>query len=160
MVALQWVIYPLCYRGYISLNNNWLGWVGMLVSFAIIFIGIKSYRDNQGQGSITFWKAVQIGVLITLVASVIHAIGWQIYNIVNPDWNRFFFEKYIEYKMQALSDPADQAAIAAVNGEVDMLRSIYDNPIVAFIATALFLVPAGIIVTLISALLLRRKHEL
>lgn len=160
MVGLQWVIYPLCYRGYISIEDNWLGWAGMVVSFVIIFFGIKSYRDNQGGGSITFWKAVQIGVLITLVASVIHALGWEIYNIVNPDWKRFFFEKYTEYKMQALSDPTDQAAIDAINQEVDMLRTVYSYPLLGFVVTALFLVPAGVIVTLVSAALLRKRELL
>lgn len=160
MVGLQWVIYPLCYRGYISIGNNWLGYAGMLISFAIIFLGVRSYRDNQGGGSISFWKAVQIGLLITLVATVIHAAGAQAYNLVNPDWKRFFLEKYVEYKMEALPFPADQAAIAAVDQEAALLRAIYGNPVLEFVVTALMLVPVGLIATLISAAILRKKKAM
>lgn len=160
MVGLQWIIYPLCYHGYISLDNSTLGYAGMLIAFSIVFFGIKSYRDNQGGGSITFWKAVQIGLMITLVASVIHAAGWQFYNAVNPDFKDFFIQKYTEYKTNDLSDPTDQSAIAAIKQEVEMLRTVYDNPLLDFVVTTTFLLPVGLIVTLVSAALLRKKELL
>lgn len=161
MVALQWIIYPLCYHGYITFDNStYVGYAGMLIVFSMIFFGIKSYRDNQGKGSVTFWKAVQIGLLITLLASVLHAVGGQLYNAVNPDFKEFFIQKYTEYKSSGLPDPADPAAIAAVEQEVEMLRMVYENPLLDFVVSTFLILPAGLIVTLVSAGLLRKKEML
>lgn len=160
MVGLQWIIYPLCYRGYISPDNSYLGYAGMIICFSIIFFGIKSYRDNQGGGSITFWKGVQIGLMITLIASVIQAAGWYVYNIVNPDFKHFFVQKYTEVKLNSLSDPTDKEATAAIHQEVEMLRTVYGNPLLEFAVTTIVLLPVGLIVTLICAALLRKKELL
>ncbi len=161
MVCLQWIIYTLCLQGYITFDNSTVvGYAGMLIAFSMIFFGIKSYRDSRGKGSVTFWKAVQIGLLITLTASVIHAAGWHVHNALNPDFKEFFLQKYTEFKSSSLSDPADGEAIAAISQEVDMLRTIYDNPLLDFVVSMFMMLPLGIIVTLVSAALLRKKDLL
>ncbi len=160
IICLQWIFYTLCRQGYITFDNTTLGYAWMIIAFSIIFFGIKSYRDNHGGGSITFWKAVQIGLLITLVASVVNGAGWQIYNVVNPDFKDFFIQKYTEYKTNSLSDPTDLAAIEAIKQEVELLRTIYANPLLDFVVTTVFLLPVGLIVTLVSAALLRKKELL
>lgn len=161
MALLQWIIYPLCYHGYITFDNStYIGYAGMLIVFSMIFFGIKSYRDNQGGGTVTFWKAVQIGLLITLVASVIHAAGGHIYNAVNPDFKEFFIQKYTEYLVSGLSQPASQEALDGVKQNVEILRTVYENPLLDFIVSAMFILPVGIIVTLVSSALLRKKELL
>jgi hypothetical protein len=160
MVCLQWVIYPLCHRGYISPDNSYLGYAVMIICFSIIFFGIRSYRDNQGNGSITFWKGVQIGLAITLVASVIQALGWYFYNLVNPEFREFFVQKYAEARMSGLPDPTNQDAVELIEDEIGMLRTIYAKPLLEFVVTTVAVLPVGIVVTLISAAILRRqKHE-
>lgn len=156
-VCIQWIVYAFFYRGYMSIDNSYVGYAGMLITFSMIFFGIKSYRDNQGKGLITFWKGVQIGLLITLIACVIHAVGWLIYDTVNPDFKDFFLQKYTEIKTVNLPVPADQAAVDAVKQEIEMLRMIYANPLLNFVMMIVFLLPVGFIVTLISALTLKKK---
>ena len=161
MAVLQWIIYPLCYRGYITFDNStYIGYAGMLIVFSVIFFGIKSFRDNQGGGTVTFWKAFQIGLLITLIASVIHAVGGQIYNLVNPDFKNFFIQKFTEYQMRLLPDPADPAAAESIRQQVEMMRMIYENPILDFLFSTMMILPAGLIVTVVSAALLRRTNFL
>ena len=161
MVLLQWIIYPLCYRGYITFDNStYIGYAGMLIVFSMVFFGIKSYRDNQGRGSVSFWKAFQIGILITLLASLIHGVGGMAYNLVNPDFKQFFLEKFTEYELGKLTQPVDPAAREAVSKQVDLVRTIYENPILDLLFSVLMILPAGLIVTVISALLLRRKELL
>lgn len=161
MALLQWIIYPLCYRGYITFDNStYLGYAGMLIVFSMIFFGIKSYRDNQGGGSVTFWKAFQIGILITLLASLIHGVGGWAYNLVNPDFKRFFLEKFTEHELNKLPQPVDAAAKQAIDQQVEMVRSIYENPVLDLLFSVMLILPAGLIVTVISALLLRRKDLL
>ena len=156
MIALQWIIYPLCYRGYITFDSStYIGYAGMLVVFSMVFFGIKSYCDNWSGGSVTFWKGVQIGLLITLIAAVLHAVGGHIYNLVNPDFKEFFIQKYTEYKT-SMPNPDPQS----IRQEVEMLRNIYENPILDFLVSTMLILPVGVIVTLISAALLRRKELL
>lgn len=161
MVLLQWIIYPLCYRGYITFDNStYIGYAGMLLVFTMVFFGIKSYRDNQGGGSVTFWKAFQIGILITLLASIIHGVGGQVYNLVNPDFKRFFLEKYTDYQIAQMPEPDDPTAREALNQQVEMVRRIYENPLLDLLFSTMLILPAGLIVTIVSSLLLRKKELL
>jgi len=156
LACLEWIIYPLCYRGYITLDNSsYIGFAGMLIAFSMIYFGIRSYRDTQG--GVTFWKAVQIGLLITLIGALLHAAGWHIYNFINPDFKDFFIQKFTEYKTSSMTAATDQAAIDAVKHEIEIMRTIYENPLVDLVFSMLMIAPAGIVITLISAFLLRSK---
>ena len=158
LACLEWIIYPLCYRGYISLDNSsYIGFAGMFIIFSMIYFGIRSYRDNHD--GVTFWKAVQIGLLITLIGSVLHAVGWHIYNFVNPDFKDFFIQKFTEYKTSSMNSTTDQATIDAVKQEIDVMRTIYENPLLDFAFSLMMIAPAGIPVTLISALILKKKDR-
>src|SRR4051812_10166346 len=68
-----------------------LGYATMIVAFSLIFVAIKSYRDNENHGRITFGRAVGIGLLITLIASTVYVVVWMIdFKYFVPD----FGEKY------------------------------------------------------------------
>ena len=44
-----------------------IGYTTMVLSFLMVFFGIRSYRDAIG-GSITFGRAFKVGILITLIS--------------------------------------------------------------------------------------------
>lgn len=158
LAAISWIIYSLCFNGFITFDNStYIGYAGMLIVFSMVYFGIKSYRDNSTGGSLTFWKGVQVGLLIALVASVIHAAGWHVYNVVNPDFKDFFVDKYAEYKLNDLSAPYDHDARAAIDREIEMLRTVYENPVLDFLVSGLMMLPPALIVTLLSAAMLRKK---
>jgi len=160
MALLQWIIYPLCYRGFITFDNStYFGYAGMLLVFTFIFFGIRSYRDNQGGGKVSFSKAFQIGILITLLGSLLHSVGWQIYNLVNPDFKRFFLEKFTEYQMARVKNAPDPSAVSEIQQQIETFRKIYDNPLLDMLVSAMLIFPAGVIVTIISSLLLRSRSE-
>lgn len=60
-------------------NGEYFGYGSMLVALSMVFFGIKSYRDNQNDRSIGFGKGVQIGLLISLLASLMYAVSWEVY---------------------------------------------------------------------------------
>ncbi len=46
----------------------------MLVAFSLIFVSVKTFRDKQNNGVITFGKAFRIGLMITLIASTVYVM--------------------------------------------------------------------------------------
>lgn len=132
-----------------------IGYLTMLVAFSMVFVGIKSFRDQQNEGVISFGKAFQIGILIALIACVMYAITWEIYyNTVAPD----FMEKYAEnYLAEMKSNGASQAEIDQMTEEMNTMSENYKNPVIRFGMTLMEIVPVGLAITLISSLILRRK---
>jgi len=58
-------------RGYI------VGYTTIILSFLLVFFGIRSYRENIGGGSITFGRAFAVGILITLISCVCYVVAWE-----------------------------------------------------------------------------------
>lgn len=73
------------------LQNEWFGYLVMLVALSLIFAGIKRYRDVECGGIIGFGRALLLGTGIAIVAGLIYVIGWEGY-LVTTDGN--FIETY------------------------------------------------------------------
>src|SRR5690349_3355802 len=83
IAALVWTTAALTERGAIKFESLQItGYASMLIALTMVFFGIKSYRDNVGKGSITFWKGVQVGFLISLISAVLYWAGAFSYGIV------------------------------------------------------------------------------
>lgn len=133
-----------------------LGYTGMLVAFSFVFIGIKNYRDKQNDGVISFGKALKIGALISLIASTIYVGVWLIeYYCFYPN----FMDKYCEAMLKKMDKTTMTAAeIKAKTDEMMMYKEMYKNPIMVILWTyAEVLIPIGLLVPIISALILKRK---
>ena len=126
-------------------NGELVGYSTMIVALSLIFFGIKSYRDNHLQGSITFGKALKVGLLITLIASLIYAITWEVIYNTMTDFVTQMGDKYFE-KLKA--EGSTQA-------EIDEYKAIYENPFIRFAMTLMEIAPVGILISLLSAGLLR-----
>lgn len=133
-----------------------LGYTMMLVSFLMVFFGIRSYRENVAGGTITFGKAMKVGLLITLISCACYVIAWEIiYFKIAPD----FADKYSNYMIEkSRAAGASAEAIAAQTEKMKSFKAMYDNPLVNVAITFLEPLPIGLLVTLISAGILRRKE--
>lgn len=136
-------------------RNDVLGYAALIVAFSFIFVGIKSYRDKRNQGIISFGKAFKIGLLITLIASSMYVGVWLVdYYIFIPD----FLEKYIDFAIKGTIDSgASQAEINDKIKELADYREWYKNPVFVILLTYMEVFPIGLAISLISALLLKRK---
>lgn len=131
-----------------------LGYVSMVLAFTMIYFGVRSYRELQPEQKISFGKAFLIGLAITIVASVWYVIGWMIYYQQNPEIMNSFFEQSIEQVRQSdLSSAEIQAKIT----EMEQFQENYKNPIVMACFTLLEIFPVGLFVSLVSALILKKK---
>ena len=132
-----------------------IGYTTMVLAFLMIFFGIRQYRENVAGGSITFGRALSVGLLITLVATVIYVATWEvIYYRFSPD----FLDKYAAYTVEnARKSGASPAEIDAKIKEAAAFKESYKNPLVNIAYTFLEPLPVGILIALISAAALRRK---
>jgi Protein of unknown function (DUF4199) len=138
-------------RGYV------VGYTSMVLSFLLVFFGVRAYRDNEGQGTITFGRAFGLGMCIMLITCVCYVITWEIiYYFFMPD----FFDKYGAYVIEkARAAGADATALAAKAEEMRKAKAMYANPLVNIAMTFIEPFPVGLLITLISATILRKKAK-
>jgi hypothetical protein len=132
-----------------------IGYATIVLSLLLSFFGIRSYRDNVGKGQITFGKAFAVGISITIISCLCYVLTWEIiyYNFM-PDFMDKYAAQVIE-KMKAAGETA--AAIQQKTVELDKLKVMYKNPLINMAMTFIEPFPVGLIITLISAAVLRRK---
>jgi hypothetical protein len=133
----------------------------MVIALSMIFFGIKSYRDNYQNGAIKFGKGFQVGMLITLVATLIYALAGETYYQIDPEGQAAFMDKYADHHINKMRENgASSAAIDQEVKEMAALKEMNKNPFIRFGITLAIILPVGIVVTLISAAVLRRKEIL
>lgn len=129
----------------------YIGYTSMILAFSMVFFGTKSYRDKIGDGTISFGRALGVGLLISLVASIIYSATWMlIQHFMIPD----FYEKYAAHQaetMKAAGASADE--LAQMQSYMDMVK----NPVVKFFFTLLEPLPVAVLVPFISSFILKRK---
>jgi hypothetical protein len=149
---------PLWKNGMITPNNGHiLGYSTMVIALSMVFVGIKNYRDNHQNGIITFGKAFKIGILISVIAAVCYAVTWEFtYNFLMPDFMEGMAKYYNE---QQIKNGATAEQLAAAKAQMDQMQAWYKNPIIRFAMTIMEIFPVGLIISLISAALLRKKNS-
>ena len=143
----------------LSLNTRMiLGYATMIVAFSLIFVAVKNYRDTENHGRITFGKALGIGLLITLIASTLYVVVWMIdFKYFVPD----FGEKY---QAQAIAEMKQSGLNAAEIQKqsvemAEMMEKYRTNAAYRAMFTYLEVAPVGIIMSLLAALILKRKTK-
>ncbi len=139
-------------------NGEWLGYTTMVIALSLVFFGVKSYRDNHSGGSITFWNGLKVGLLITLVASVLYILSWEVtYNTMKGDFIEQWGNKYVE---RMKKEGATEAALAEAKLKMENYSVMYKNPAFRMAITFTEIAPVGILISLLSAALLRKKEFL
>jgi len=132
-----------------------IGYTIMVASFLLIYFGIRSYRDNILAGQISFGRAFACGILITLITTVFYVAMWEIlYVNFMPHFMDSYFAAQIHTVQSSGLDPATTAARVAA---IQHSQQLYQNPLVNMAYTFMEPLPVGLIITLISAAVLRRK---
>ena len=143
-------------EGNVDYNTSMLiGYASMLLSFSLVFVGIRNYRDKYNGGIISFGKAFKIGIMIVLIASTLYVVAWLIdYFFFIPD----FMEKFSAQELDKLiASGASQIEIDKETKEMANFAKMYKNPFFNAMMTYAEILPVGLFVTLISSLILKRK---
>lgn len=134
-----------------------IGYTTMVLAFLLVFFGIRSYRENIGHGHITFGRALGVGLLIMLIGCACYVITWEfIYFNFMPD----FAEKYAAFAIEDMrAKGASAAELAQKMDEMKKFQVLYNNIFFNVGMTLLEPLPVGVIMTFISALILRRGRK-
>ncbi len=131
-----------------------IGYSVMILSLSFVFFGIKQFRDTENSGSISFKKALTIGLLISLIVAIAFGILDVIYvEFLNPDFMDDYYARSVA-EMEATL-PTDEFKIKLQ--ELEAQKTTFTNPMFTFAIMGLTVFVIGFIISLISSLILQRK---
>ena len=132
-----------------------IGYTTIVLSFLLVSFGIRSYRDGEGGGEITFGRAFGIGIAITLISCLFYVVTWEIiyFNFIPG-----FMDHYGDHAIAAMkASGASAAAVEAKVQEMKHFQEMYKNPLYNAAMTFIEPFPVGLLITLVSAVVLRKK---
>lgn len=139
-------------------HSQLVGYLTMLVALSLVFVGVKRYRDRALGGVIRFGAALGIGLGISAVAGVVYVIGWEI-TLALTDYA--FVDAYAVAAVEARrASGASPAEIAKVAADMAAFKVQYMNRWFRMPVTFVEIFPVGVIVSLVSAALLRNSRFL
>lgn len=139
-------------------SSEWFGYLVMLVALTFIFVGVKRYRDVERGGVIKFGRAFAMGLGIAVAAGVAYVAVWEVY-LAMTDYK--FMDQYIAGILRAREAAGASAeAIAAEMAKLEPMRVSYRNPLYRIAMTFMEIFPVGLLVSLVSAALLRNPRVL
>jgi hypothetical protein len=137
-------------------SSEWFGYLVMLVALTFIFVGVKRYRDVERGGVIKFVPAFAMGLGIAAAAGVAYVAVWEVY-LAFTDYA--FMDEYVAGVMRTRqAEGLSAAAMAQEMAKLESLRVNYGNPLFRIPMTFLEIFPVGLLVSLVSALLLRNPR--
>ncbi|MBW7914613.1 MAG: DUF4199 domain-containing protein [Taibaiella sp.] len=151
--GMLFITMPLAKNGILE-PSALLGYGTMVLALSVIFPAIKSYRDKQQNGVITFAKAFLIGIYISLISSAIYAMGWEIYISTTGMTAVEFMNSIYEKQVTAMKEAGATAEELAMY----QIGDWYNNFLPRYLFTMLGeMFPVGLIISLICAGILKRK---
>ncbi|MDP9198395.1 MAG: DUF4199 domain-containing protein [Pseudomonadota bacterium] len=139
-------------------TSHFTGYLIMLLALSLVFVGVKRLRDRELGGVIRFGPALLAGLGISAVAGVIYVIGWEI-TLAVTDFA--FIDSYSSAAIEAArAKGASAAELQALAAKMDEFREQYANPFFRLPVTFIEIFPVGLVVSLISAALLRNSRLL
>ena len=155
VAMLMNVMMVLCLNGRMDMQNSEvLGYTIMVLAFILVYFGIRSYRENVSNGTITFGRAFKVGILITLITCAVYVVVWEVvyFNFI-PD----FVDRYAAMSLQKLrASGASDAEILKHQQDMVQFKKLYANFFINIGMTFMEIFPVGLLVTLISSAILRK----
>jgi hypothetical protein len=135
----------------------YIGYTVIVLSFLLVFFGIRSYRENQSGGQISFGKAFLVGISITLITCFFYVLTWE---IIYFNFMHDFMDKYSAYMVQkAQASGMSAAALRAQLAQIQKQKELYNNIFYNMAMTFIEPFPVGVVITLLSAAILRKRPQ-
>jgi len=145
---------PYLHSGDMRKADVW-GYATIVLSALLVFFGIRSHREKEGAGRITFGQGLLVGVLITLVSCAFFMVAFElVYFRFVPDYGEKYEACMIDRARESGGTPAE---IDKARSQAAMFRRLFDNPWTNAAVTFASTFPVGLAAAAISAVILRRR---
>jgi hypothetical protein len=135
-----------------------VGYTTMLIALSAVFVGIKRNRDVDRGGVIGFWPALGIGVGISFIAGIFYVAAWElVQRSMHMDFATAYAQAIIANEQ---AKGASAEAIAKLTAEMATFKVQYADPMFRLPMTFVEIFPVGVLVSLVSAGLLRNSRFL
>jgi hypothetical protein len=135
-----------------------LGYLTMLIALSAVFAAIKRQRDVELGGVIRFWPALGLGLGISVVAGILYVLAWEAaLAVTHMDFAGSYAAALIE---QQKARGVTGEALARLVADMDRFKVQYANPYYRLSMTFAEIFPVGLLVSLVSAALLRNSRFL
>jgi hypothetical protein len=160
MYALLGILFLSCIHFFILMDRlsyeqlEVIGWLTMGLSMIFVFFGIRYYRNEKNNGVLSFGQGLKVGVLIVLFPAIFFGLFDVLYvEVFNPGW----LDDYYNYQRELLIKKTAADKLADKLKTMENQKEFFANPLFQFLVMSLTVFVMGFIVTIISALALRRK---
>jgi len=145
-------------KGHVPEFGLALGYTIMLIALSAEFLAIKQYRDLELGGVIGFWRALGLGLGVSIVAGIFYVVAWEAaVAYAHLDFAAAYARATIAH---AQARGVSGAALARLVAEMDQFKASYANPLYRFGMTFAEIFPVGVLVSLVSAGLLSQSRFL
>ena len=158
LIIIAGVIGTIVVNGDQPHGNVWLGYLIMLLGMSAVFMGVKQHRDHNRGGVIKFLPALGVGLAIALFASLAYVLVWEGY-LAATDYA--FMDQYIAATLEARrAEGMPAAAYARMEAQMRQMAQMYEQPLFRLPLTFAEIFPVGLLVSIVSAILLRNSRFL
>ncbi len=148
-IVFSLIIY---YGGFIG--NKYFGYLGFIFTILFISLGLINYRDKINNGILTYSQGLGIGVLITLIGSVISSVFSYVFlTFIDPDIHKLIVANSQE---EALKNGMTEAQLDQAGKVMDIMMSPMVLSILGIIMSVFF----GFIFTLIISAIVKKDPEI
>ena len=135
-----------------------VGYTTMLIALSAVFVGIKRHRDLDRGGVIGFWPALGVGLGISFIAGIFYVAAWEaVQSMMHMDFASSYANAIIASQK---AKGASAEALAKLSADMETFKVQYANPLYRLPMTFVEIFPIGVLVSLVSAGLLRNSRFL
>lgn len=135
-----------------------IGYLTMLIALSTVFVAIKRHRDVDLGGVIRFWPAFGLGLGVSVVASIFYVLAWE----AALAWTHMDFAG--DYARALIAEQQAHGvtgeALAKFTDAMARFKAQYAQPFYRVTVTFAEIFPVGLVVTVVSAGLLRNSRFL
>src|SRR3989440_6624402 len=123
MAVMMFATLPFTDSAWLQSHSMFIGYTTMVLSFMLVFFGIRSYRENIAGGPITFRRRLAVGILITLISSVLYVVAWEIMYFGIPSFGERFMTMCVAHVKNSGASPE------VIQTELNQLKYL-NNPFI------------------------------
>jgi hypothetical protein len=146
-------------------NTEFIGYMGIALAFIPLYLGMRQYRQTEGGGAMTFWKGLNVGIIIIVISGLFYAVSWLItYYWITPDFPDKYSAFLVGQIKSSVQNLKDTAAIhkqlrdtIMVKQQMVQYKEMAKNPLIFGAITFTEPLPLGIVLTLVCAAILRKN---